>query len=121
VLNLSHSDRLLLVNVPIQVAPGSDVELVCRLLLKAAEGVPRILADPPPLAIVKGFSDSGIDMNLGIWVADAEQGTGLLRSDIYTRMLREFAQHGVAIPYPRRDPQLTPPAAVVQTEQIEEN
>jgi small-conductance mechanosensitive channel len=53
--------------------------------------------------LLKGFADSGIDLELYVWVADPEAGTGNLRSDIYRSMWKGFNANNIAIPFPQRE------------------
>jgi small-conductance mechanosensitive channel len=56
---------------------------------------PRVLADPAPVVLLRDFADSGINLELGFWVADPEHGVGALRSDINLAIWREFKQAGI--------------------------
>ena len=49
------------------------------------------------------ISDSGIELELGVWIADPAQGTGPLRSDINLAVWRGFRAAGIEIPYPQRE------------------
>ena len=62
-----------------------------------------MLADPPPLVLLTEFADSGINLELGFWVADPEAGLGLLRSDISLAIWKSFREHKVEIPFPQRE------------------
>jgi small-conductance mechanosensitive channel len=103
VINHSFLDRNTRVFVTIQVAYQSDLELVIKLLLKAAEDHSRVLMTPEPSAIVTGFAESGIDLRLSVWIPDAELGTAMLQSELYLAIWRLFKTNGVSIPYPQRE------------------
>lgn len=49
------------------------------------------------------FADSGIDLELGFWIEDPENGTQNVRSDICVEILREFRSRGIEIPFPQRE------------------
>ena len=102
VINQSYTDKQIWINLPLQVAYGSDLELVQRLLCQAGEH-PRVMTDPAPAAFIKGFADSGIDVELGLWVKDPENGILSLRSDVNLRIWQLFNQHGIQIPFPQRE------------------
>ena len=89
--------------MPIQVSYTSDVDRALELMLEAARGHTRVLRNPAPAALLKGFADSGIDLELYVWVGDPEAGTGNLRSDIYRAIWKSFNAHNIAIPFPQRD------------------
>jgi small-conductance mechanosensitive channel len=103
VVNHSYSDRSVRVDAPIQVSYNSDVDRALELMLQAARDHPRVLRNPMPGAVLKGFADSGIDLELYVWVGDPEAGTGNLRSDIYRALWKSFSANNIAIPFPQRD------------------
>jgi small-conductance mechanosensitive channel len=103
VVNHSYSDRSVRVDVPIQVSYSSDVDRALELMLEAARDQPRALRNPAPGALLKAFADSGIDLELYVWVSDPETGTGNLRSDIYRAMWKAFNANNIGIPFPQRE------------------
>jgi len=103
VLNHSYSDRRARVPLLVQVGYGTDVEPVLRLCEEVARRHPRVLRDPAPFAMLAGFGDNGLNLELGFWIGDPEEGTGSVRSDIALGLLAAFREHGVEIPFPQRD------------------
>jgi small-conductance mechanosensitive channel len=103
VLNHSYTDRRIRVPLQLQVAYGTEVEPVLRLCEEVARAHPRVLADPAPSAALAGFGDSGLDLELGFWIRDPEQGTLGVRSDIAVALLRVFRERGIEIPFPQRE------------------
>ncbi len=89
--------------VNVQVAYSADVELAMSLMLKAAVGIPRVLADPAPSALLLNFGADGMDLEMGFWVQDPAQGSGAIRSEINLRIWRTFREHGIEIPYAQRE------------------
>jgi small-conductance mechanosensitive channel len=86
------------------VAYDSDVEKALALLVAIAEREPRIVRGAKaPKAFITGFADSGVNLELGVWINDPHVGHLDLRSSISRAILKEFAAHGIDIPYPRRD------------------
>ncbi|MCX7174184.1 MAG: mechanosensitive ion channel [Proteobacteria bacterium] len=103
VLNESYTDPLLRIALHVQIGYGSDIERAMAILLDAARSQPRILATPEPLAFLAAFGESGIDLELGFWIADPQEGTLQLRSDINREIWREFQAAGIVIPCPQRE------------------
>jgi small-conductance mechanosensitive channel len=62
-----------------------------------------VLADPAPTARLMNFGDSGIELELRVWIQDPEAGMGSVRSDINLAIWRAFKDAGIVIPYPQRD------------------
>ena len=103
VQNESYSDTLIRMALPVQVAYDSDLERAMAIMVAAAQAQPRVLAEPAPAVFLKEFAESGINLELGVWIADPGNGTGPLRSDINLAIWREFRQAGVSIPFPQRE------------------
>lgn len=102
VINQSYTDKQIWISMPIQVAYDTDLELAQRLLREAAAH-PRVMSDPAPNAFVTAFADSGVNMEIGLWVKDPENGIAGLRSEINLRIWHLFKQHHIQIPYPQRE------------------
>lgn len=103
VINHSFTDRKARVQMPVQVSYESPLELAIQLMQKAADNHPRVLIEPAPSVLIKGFGESGIDLGLTIWIPDPEEGSAALQSAIYLEIWRAFQQHGISIPYPQRE------------------
>jgi small-conductance mechanosensitive channel len=103
VQNQSYSSPQVRIALPVQVSYDSDPERAMSIMAEAAKAQERVLADPAPAVLLRDFADSGINLELGFWVADPELGTGNLRSDINLAIWREFKQAGIAIPFPQRE------------------
>ena len=102
VVNHSYTDKRVRVGVPVQVAYESDLETVGRVLVEAALRHQRVLPEPTPKMLIREFADNGINVELGVWISDPQDGTANLRSDLYFDIWREFRARGNEIPYPQR-------------------
>jgi small-conductance mechanosensitive channel len=49
------------------------------------------------------FADSGINLELGFWIADPDAGKMNVVSDINFAIWRAFQANGVQIPFPQRE------------------
>ena len=103
VINHSFSDRKSQVQLPIQVSYDSPLEMTMELMKNAALENPRVLKDPGPGVNIKSFGESGVDLELSFWIADPEEGSSSLKSDIYLKIWRSFKQHSISIPFPQRE------------------
>lgn len=106
VRNQTYTDSKVRVPLAVQVAYDTDLELAMRLMVEAARAQERVLDDPAPSAIVTGFGESGIDLELGFWIRDPEGGSGGLRSDINLALWRSFRANGIGFPFPQREVRL---------------
>jgi len=104
VLNHSYTSREIRVAVPVQVSYDSDVERALALMEEAARAEPRVLKAPhEPSATLARFSESGVDLELGVWINDPENGQGNLKSALNLAILRLFRANEIRIPNPQRD------------------
>lgn len=103
VINCSYSSKEVRLKVPIGIAYGSDVELAMTLAAQAAQGVPRILDNPPPVCRLVGLGDSAVNLSLRFWINDPEHGISNVTTDVLKKVLKAYADNGVEIPFPQRD------------------
>lgn len=103
VINHSYTSRNSKVNMPVQVSYESDLDQAMAIIKGVANAHARVLEDPPVDVQVKGFGESGIDLNLAFWIPDPEEGSAGLQSEIYLGIWRQFKQKGIVIPYPQRE------------------
>jgi len=107
VLNHSYSDRKLRLDGTLQVSYATDVRRALEIISDVLRAHPRIEQEPAPFAMLKGFGDSGINLDYFVWINDPENGTGTLRSDINLALLDAFRANGIEIPFPHRDLRIT--------------
>ncbi len=100
VINHTHTDATARLATQVQIDYAADIEHAMRLLVDVARRHPRVLVEPPPAALLNKFAESGIDLELGFWINDPENGSGNVRSDINVEIYRAFAAAGVGIAYP---------------------
>ncbi len=106
VQNETYTNPRMRLAVSVQVAYGCELERAMRLLVAAAEGHSRVLADPAPKAFLVRFGDSGVDLELGFWIADPQEGSLNVKSDINLAIWQAFLREGIEIPYPQREVRL---------------
>ncbi|MDP2639296.1 MAG: mechanosensitive ion channel [Betaproteobacteria bacterium] len=111
VLNHSYSNRQIRLGLDLRIAYRSDLQRAMQLMEEAARKHARVLADPPPTAFVLRFADSGIDLQLGVWIDDPENGTLSIRSELYLDIWRAFQEAGIEIPYPQQEVRILPNAS----------
>jgi small-conductance mechanosensitive channel len=107
VINHSYSDRSVRVSVKVSIGYDADVDRALAILTEIAREQPRVIAEPGPTSFVTGLAADGIDLEVGFWIKDPEEGTLAVRSEIARPLLRRYAAEGIEIPYPRRDIRIT--------------
>jgi small-conductance mechanosensitive channel len=108
VINWSYSDRRVRVKIPVQISYADDPEQAMAIMEEAANANSRVLKDPEPAVRLMKFGESGIDLELRVWLLDPQEGVGNVRSDINLAIWRGFREAGITIPYPQRDVHLHP-------------
>ncbi len=101
-VNWTRSDMRRRGEVIVGVAYGTDPQRVIDLLLETAQNFDRILQQPPPFAIFKGFGDSSLDFRLLFWIADADLRL-VIQSEMAVLVNKAIAEAGITIPFPQRD------------------
>ncbi|TVQ55296.1 MAG: mechanosensitive ion channel family protein [Rhodobacteraceae bacterium] len=106
VVNWSHSDDFVRIDLTFGVSYADDPHLVRRIAVEAATTVPRVLADRAIACHITGFGDSSVDYVLRVWIRDAQEGLASVRGGIYLALWDAFKANGVTIPFPQREVRL---------------
>ena len=101
VLNWMHGDVEGRVSVPIEVAYGTNPDLVKRLLLEIASAHLKVLDDPEPVVLLRGFGESALKFELRAFIT--EKFSLNVQSELNFEVLKVFEKHNIEIPYPKRD------------------
>ena len=110
VVNQTYSNHRLRLLFPVQVGYASPVEVAMNIMLEAAKKRQQILASPEPVVYLKEFADSGINLEMIVWVEDPEGGVLKLRSGLSLEILAEFQKNGIEIPFPQREVRIVRPS-----------
>jgi len=110
--NLSLADRNVLVSTVVQVAYGTDLDVLMPELVAVARAVPRVLSSPGPGVQLSAFASDGLELTLNFWIGDPENGQGNVRSAVNLAVLRALNERGIEIPFPQRVFHALPPPAV---------
>jgi len=106
VISQTYSNRRLRLIVPLQISYSSPVDTAMSIMFNTARKFQQVMSEPEPAVILKEFADSGIHLELIIWVEDPEGGVLRLRSNINCEIWSEFQKNGVDIPFPQREVRL---------------
>lgn len=100
--NLSYTDPNVWMSTTVSVGYGSDLDAVLALIREAALEVPRILSEPAPSAVLSNFAADGLEITVGYWIADPENGTLNVRGAVNLAIWHALKKAGVEIPFPQR-------------------
>lgn len=101
-LNWSLSDTNLRVSVPVGISYGSDVELAFKILDETIADDARIMKDPEPSIIFKGFGDSSLDLVCRFYIDDLDY-LWPVKTSLHLEIYRRFEEAGIVISFPQRD------------------
>jgi small-conductance mechanosensitive channel len=105
--NLSLADPRILLSTDVTVGYDSDVDRVQKILLDAAHGTDRVIADPEAAARLVKFGADGLEFVLQFWIADPNNGQMNVKSDVNLRILKGLREAGIEIPFPQREVRIT--------------
>ncbi len=107
VVNWTHSDQLVRLDISFGTAYHDDPHKVRALAVKAASGVNRVLVQPTaPVCHIVGFGDSSVDYILRFWIGDPTAGLTNVRGNVFLALWDVFQEEGISIPFPQREVRL---------------
>ena len=109
VQNETFSDSQVALPLTFQVGYDTDLERAMAILEEVAAAQPRVLKTPAPKAFLASFGDNGINLRLGCWIADPQEGTLGITSEINMAVWQRFKAEGIGIPFPQREVRVLPP------------
>ncbi|WP_298344855.1 mechanosensitive ion channel domain-containing protein [uncultured Algibacter sp.] len=89
-------------SVTVGVAYGTDVQLVKKILIQAADSHDLILKHPAPYVFFTNFGDSALEFKLVFTLNDSFKGA-IPKSDLRFEIDKLFREHNISIPFPQRD------------------
>jgi small-conductance mechanosensitive channel len=104
-LNWSYREKRAVharVAIPVGVSYNSDVDVVTETLLRAAEGIQFVLAEPKPSVQFLEFGEFSLNFRLLVWT-DRPRRHPQIKSEINYRIRRLFIEKDIHIPNPQRD------------------
>jgi potassium efflux system protein len=101
-INWSLSDKNIRIRIPVGIAYGSDTKLAEELLLLAARKNPRVVSEPAPDAVFKGFGDNSLNFELRVYINGIENWWPMLH-ELNISIDEAFKEAGLTIAFPQRD------------------
>lgn len=103
VINESYTAKSLWQSIDVQVAYHTDLTLAMKIMEEAAKSQERVQADPSPKAFLISFGDNGVNLRVGFWVKDPENGFVGLFSAILLDIWKRFNESDIEFPFPQRE------------------
>jgi small-conductance mechanosensitive channel len=114
VTNHTYSDKKVRLSVKVSVAYGTELAPTFAMMQAAARETARVLAEPAPHALLLGFGADGLDLEVGFWIADPEEGRLGVQSEVAQKIYKAFHDSAVEIPFPQRELHVRGAEAAVQ-------
>lgn len=103
VINHTYTDTKVAVRISVTVGYETDLDQAMAILIDSALANSRCEQTPEPAVQLKQLGDNGIELELIVWIHDAELGQSSLRSDVLMNAWRAFRDAKISIPYPQRE------------------
>lgn len=104
--NWTLNDDVRRFTINFSVAYGSDLSLVTKAGLEAANSIEHTLQRPNlmPAILVRELGDSGVECMLSVWTeGDLVKRPGLITSTYLTAIYNSLREHNLEIPFPQMD------------------
>ncbi|MDE0424861.1 MAG: mechanosensitive ion channel [Candidatus Poribacteria bacterium] len=113
--NLTHANNLFRLKIMVGVSYSSDVDLVKKVLLDAAdehlglikESIPNMSNVTPPFVRFTAFGNSSLDFELLAWIPDSFQRFDIA-SDLHFLIWHKFKENDITIAFPQLDVHFDP-------------
>ncbi len=102
VINWSHDDPKIRLDLNVGVSYSSDLDTVLKALREVADENKDVMRYPESEVLLMKFGDSSWDMQLRVWI-DNPHGQFNVASDLNCAIVRKFRERGIEIPFPQRD------------------
>ena len=104
-VNWTLSDSKRRIEIPVRITHGADLEQVKKVLVETANQHPAVLGDPAPHALLLGFGDDAVNIELR-FVVDFGQGLST-KDEVQMAIERRFRDEGIEFALPTSKVRLT--------------
>jgi small-conductance mechanosensitive channel len=102
IINESAPTPNVRVRIPVNVAYGSDIDLVEKTLIEIALQNENVMNEPAPRIFFSAFGESSLNLELLCWVKEPAVKLRAI-NDINKTIYKKFNKLGIRIPFPQRD------------------
>ena len=102
IVNYTIISNKIRIRINVGVAYDADIEKAKGVIINVAKSVDWISNTPPPKVVVRNFGESSVDLQLRVWIDDARKRMDTI-SYVTDKIKAAFDEHGIEIPYPKRD------------------
>lgn len=102
IVNYTIISTKIRVRINVGIAYDANIEKAKEAIINVAKSVEWISKTPEPVVVVKNFGESSVDLQLRVWIEDARKRIHTI-SHVTDKIKAAFDEHGIEIPYPKRD------------------
>lgn len=115
VQNYSLTHRVVRLSTQVTILYQDDVETVLSIMEQAALQVQRVSQQTVPNALLIKIGTDGLDLELGFWITDPENGRLNVLSDVNRAIWKAFKANGIQVAHAKRDIRIMHERAFMQT------
>lgn len=104
--NYSLTDRTVRLVTHVTVDYQTDIDQLFPMLEQVVAAVPRVSNEPPPQVFLLKFGADGLELEMGFWILDPENGRLSILSDVNKALWQALQTHNITVPYPQREVRL---------------
>ncbi len=112
------ADPRLALSTVVQVGYDTDIDKLVPKILETIPKIARVIADPKPSVQLSAFASDGLELTVSFWIADPENGTSSVKSDVNMALLRLFNANSIEIPFPQRVVRVLPVQGGLEAEGV---
>ncbi len=101
-VNWTLTDTITRLELFVNIAYGSDLELAHQVMFDCVLSIPEILKDPAPCVLIVGFGESSVNFSIRIFVDEMANRLPATHN-LYIRIEKALRKHNIEMPYPQRD------------------
>ncbi|NDI86966.1 mechanosensitive ion channel family protein [Undibacterium crateris] len=102
VQNYSLTNSSVAMWTDLTVAYDTDLDSLLPLLAEAARVTERVCQEPGPSAYLMRFGADGLELRVGFWIADPENGRSNVLSAVNRAIWTVIREQGANLPFPQR-------------------
>ncbi len=101
-INYTHSDPVIRIDVPIGVSYNSDPFKVKEVLIKNLSKLDNVLENPAVIVFFTDFGESSLDFQVSVWTDNALKKK-VIESEARYAIWKALQENNIEIPFPQRD------------------
>jgi len=115
VQNYSLNRKIIRLATQVTILYQDDIETVLSMLEQATMSVERVSDQILPQALLLKIGEDGLQLEIGFWITDPENGRLNVLSDVNRAIWRVFKTQGIQVAHPKRDIRVMDPRSFEQS------